>query len=270
MTESRVRRGFGSPLGRLAPVSPLVATVALTAAFAVLLALYLATELVLFLLLLVVLVVAGTDRLLRLHPQGRFHGPTATVLYLFLPGLFALTTALALGQSDNTFVQVALGVVTVLLFAVTEIAEYLTVDPNAETYELARFGLLVAIYWTAVFTFVATFTAGLALSVGILLVAGTIFLLTVDMLRELEPETTALWVQAGVVAVVMAECRWVLYYLSLGDVLAGAFMLIVYYVMTLLVQDRIAGRVEGRSWITYGLLGVTGSLVILVARIFVD
>ena len=86
----------GRPLGRLTPSTPFSATVALVAAFALLLALYLWAENPLLLGVVVAAAVVGVDRLLRMHPQARFHGAGATLLYLFVPGLYALGAGLRL------------------------------------------------------------------------------------------------------------------------------------------------------------------------------
>ncbi|MGD9894706.1 MAG: hypothetical protein AB7U18_25755, partial [Dehalococcoidia bacterium] len=145
MTDFRSKRRFDAPLSRLGTLGPFHVMVALAVAYAVLLTLYLVSDLALVLVVLVAVVAGGTDRLVRLHPQARFHGPTATVLYLFLPGLFALFSALATGQVDNTALRLLLGAVSVVLFGITVIAVYLTVDPDAESYEVARFGLLLSI-----------------------------------------------------------------------------------------------------------------------------
>lgn len=267
VTGFRSKRRFDAPLSRLGSLGPFHLTVALTAVYALLLALYQVTDLVLVLVVLVAVVAGGTDRLVRLHPQARFHGASATVLYLFLPGLFALFSALATGQSDNALIRVALGLFSVMLFGITLIAEYLTVDPDAETYEIARFGLLLSIYVTALFTFVVALGGGFPLLAGVLLVGGVTFLLTVDMLRELEPDAASLWIQSSAVAVVMAECRWVLYFVSLPDIYGAVFMLVVFYAMTGLIQDRITGRMNRQSWTTYGGVFVIGCVIVLFARL---
>ncbi|MGE0540553.1 MAG: hypothetical protein AB7R89_10265 [Dehalococcoidia bacterium] len=267
MTDFRSKRRFDAPLSRLGTLGPFHVMVALAVAYAVLLTLYLVSDLALVLVVLVAVVAGGTDRLVRLHPQARFHGPTATVLYLFLPGLFALFSALATGQVDNTALRLLLGAVSVVLFGITVIAEYLTVDPDAETYEVARFGLLLSIYVTALFAFIVALGGGFPLVAGVLLVGSVAFLLSVDMLRELEADAGALWIQSGAIAVVMAECRWVLHFLSLPDLLAGVFMLVVFYVMTGLIQDSVTGRMNRASWTTYGGVFAVASLFILFARL---
>ena len=267
MTESRSRRRIEPSLSRIAPTSPFNVTVALTLAFAVLLALYLLTGFLPLLLLVVAVAVVGTDRLLRLHPQARFHGSTATLLYLFVPGLFALGAGLLLDQIESSTWRLLAAVPTALLLAVIANAEYLTVDPSAETYEPARFILLGAIYLTAFAIFAVVFTAGLPVLLGMALVAGTVFLLTIDILRELEGESAGLWLQSGAVAVVMAECRAALYFVSLADVLAGAFMLMVFYVMTGLVQNQASGRLDRQTWLTYGVVAALGLLIVLGTRL---
>ena len=267
MTRSRIGRRGAPSLRRLAPVGPFQTTVVLTAAFAVVLALYLFTDVPLLLLALIGVAVAGTDRLLRLHPQARFHGATATLLYLFVPGLYALGAGLLLSEVEGNALQLVLVVLASLLFAITANAEYLTVDPEATTYQPARFILLGAIYLIAVAIFAAVFTAGLPVLVGMALVAGAAFLLTVDVLRELETEPAALWIESAAVAVVMAECRLALHFVSLADVLAGAFMLIVFYVMTGLVQNRVSGRLDRGTWLTYVAVAGVGLLIVLVTRL---
>jgi len=267
VTERRAGRRSVPPLERFAPLSPFSAALGLAVGFSLLLALYLVTGFVLFLVLLVAVAVAGTDRIVRLHPQARFHGATTTVLYLFVPGLFALGAALALDDLDSAVWRFVLWIVFTFVFLITVRMEYLTVDPAAETYELARFLLLFAIYLTALLLFVVVFTVDLPVLLGMVLVGATTFLLTVDILRELEPDGAALWLQSGAVAVVLAECRAALYYLSLADVLAGAFMLIAFYVATGLIQNRMSGRLDRGTWLVYAGVAAVGVLLVVVARL---
>ena len=58
-----------------------------------------------------------------------------------------------------------------------------------------------------------------------------------------------------------------LHFLSLPDLLAGVFMLVVFYVMTGLIQDSVTGRMNRGSWTTYGGVFAVASLFILFARL---
>jgi hypothetical protein len=267
VSEPRAGRRNVPSFGSLTSIGPFGAALGVTVAFSLLLALYVITGLVLFLVVQVAVAVVGTDRIVRLHPQSRFHGATATVLYLFVPGLFALGAGLALHELEGAVWRFLLWAVFSFLFLVTVRMEYLTVDPEAQTYELARFLLLFAIYLTALLLFIVVFTVDLPVLLGMVLVGATTFLLTVDILRELESDGSTLWIQSGAVAVVLAECRAALYFLSLADVLAGAFMLITFYVTTGLVQNQMSGRLDRGTWMVYTAVAAVGFLLVVFARL---
>lgn len=267
MPEPRAGRRSLPSFDRIAPLSPFSATLALVAGFAVILAIYAATGFAPFLLLLVAVAVVGADRVVRLHPQARFHGASATLLYLFVPGLFALGAGLALREVDGAVWRFILWAAFSLCLLVAVRTEYLTVDPEADAYELARILLLLAVYLTAFLLFIVVFTAELPVLVGMALVGATAFLLTVDILRELEADTTTLWLEAGAIGIVVAETRLALYFLSIADVLAAAFLLLVFYPATGLIQNQIGGRLDRGTWLTYVGVFVAGSLAVLVARL---
>lgn len=220
------RPQFGSaagPVARLPALSPLSLTLWLSVVFALLLLAYLIFENLIPLLMLVAVAVVGVDRLVRLHPEARFHGAGATVLYLFVPALYALGAGLLLAEWASGLWNVPAALLGAALFGVMANTEYHTIDPDADAYETARTTLLLVIYVVAEVNFIASFTAGVNLALGTVFVAATAFLLTVDMLRELEAETTALLAQSGAVALVMAESRIAVYFTPLANEFAGLF-----------------------------------------------
>jgi hypothetical protein len=184
-----------------------------------------------------------------------------------VPALFALGAALALGEAVEGVWVYPAAIGAALLFAVTLNAEYLTVDPNAETYEGARLLLLLVIYITGFAVFWAVLSGAPPLALGVGLVGVTAGLLTVDSLRELEEDTSDLLFQAGAVGLVMAEVRLALHYLSLDERLAAAFMLIAFYVTTGLIQNRVSGRLDRQTLINYGIVAGVGLLIVIGARL---
>ena len=258
----------GGPLDRMATLNSFTATALVSAVFAVLLLLYLLVGGNPWPLApLVLLAAVGTDRVLRLHPQARFHGPAATALYLPVPVLFALGAALALGEVASGLWIAPAVVGAALVFAIALNAEYLTVDPNADTYEGARFLLLIVIYVTALTMFWAVLNIALPLLIGVALVGGTAGLLTLDSLRELEEETSDLLFQAGAVGLVMGQTRLALHYLPLEATTAAAFMLIAFYVATGLIQNRVSGRLDRQTLRQYGIVAGVGLLIVVGARL---
>jgi hypothetical protein len=264
------RPPFGSaagPLARLPATSPLSVTLWLAVGFAIVLLAYLILENALLLVALVALAVAGVDRLVRMHPEARFHGAGATVLYLFVPALYALGAGLLLAGWAGGLWNLPAALLGGALFGVIAFTEYHTVDSDAEAYETARTTLLLVIYVVAVVNFIAAFTADVNLAVSVIFVAATAFLLTVDMVRELESETAALLMQAGAVALVMAEARIAVYFTPLADEFAGLFLLLAYYVMTTLVQSQMSGRLERRTLPGLAIVVVIGLIFIVGGNI---
>jgi hypothetical protein len=264
------RPRFGNaagPLARLSTLTPLQATLWLSAAFAVVLLLYLLSGSLLLLLLLVAVAAVGADRLVRMHPEARFYGPTATLLYLFVPALYALGAGLLLGEWSSGLWDLPAALLGAVVFGITANTEYLTVDPNDQTYEAARFALLLVIYLVAAANFIVVFAADLNLIVGAVFVGATAFLLTMDMLRELETDTGALLVQAGAVALVMAEARLAVYFTPLADVFAGSFLLLAFYVITTMVQSLSTGRLDNRALRDLALVVLAGLAIILIGSL---
>ncbi|MFN8555978.1 MAG: hypothetical protein U0531_01010 [Dehalococcoidia bacterium] len=170
--------------------------------------------------LLTVLAGAGTDQILRAHPRVDFQRVAATAIYLFVP-VFAVAAALFLRDVAGGFWTVPAALFAAVVFAFAVQSEYQTVEATPETYGIARFTLSLVSYLTAFALFTVVFTSGLLPPAATLMVAGAALLLTVDILRELDVPTTALFAYAGAVAVVVAQVRWAMYYLALGDLLSG-------------------------------------------------
>lgn len=255
------------PLGRLVPTSPAGLTVLIVAAYFALLLLYLTLQYRLSLLLLVALAVAGVDRLLRLHPEGRFHGLLSTAPYAFVPGLLALGSALLLGQwTSGGLWAVPAALVGALLFAMTANAEYLSVDPESPAFEGARFLLLGVSYLTAFAIFTVVFIAELPLLLGTLFAGIAAALLGVDIVRELAGEGRVLALLAGVIGLVIGQSRLALHYLPLNGLLDGVFLLLTFYVLTGLVQHALGGRLDRGTVISYGIPAVAGAAIIVGAN----
>jgi len=265
-TPWRLSAGGGGPLNRLTPTSPFAATIALAVAFIALLTLYVALENVLLLALVGVAAMLAVDRFLRIHPQGRFHGPWATLVYLFVPALYALAVCLFVVDLPRLWQIVAVPILGIGLGVVAN-AEYLTVDTSTDTYEPGRFLLLFFVYFTTFAIFKEMFTAELPLLLSIVVVLAVALLLTMDMLRELEAETRGLLVQAAAVALVAAEVRLALYFTPLRDLLSAALLLVVFYVMTGLVQNQASGRLDRQTAGQYALILAAGIVIVVVTHL---
>lgn len=220
-----------------------------------------------FLIVLLLLAGAGTDQVLRAHPRAEFEGPAATAIYLFVPVLYTVGVALFLDAVSHGLWNLPAAVLGAAGFGLAAHAEYLTVEAAPETYPIARFALSLVSYLTAFALFTVVFTSDLPLPAATLIVAVVSLLLTVDILRELEVQTLTLFAYAAAIAAVVAEVRWAIYYLALGDLLAGGLLLITFYLLTGLVQSYLSGHFDRHTMIEYGLVGIAGLVIITVGRI---
>lgn len=258
--QRRRRAGlFGVPaLGRFQAVN------LLTAIFGILVFAYLVSGRLPLLIALAAVVAFGMDRLLRLHPSDDFHGPGATAVYLFVPVLYALGSTVFLAEIVAGVWALPAAGAAALLFAFAAHAEYVTVDANPATYPSARFALSLVSYVTAFALFVVVFTSDLPLATATLFVAVPSLLLTVDILREVDVPTNLLFASGAAVAAVVAELRWGLYYLSLGEYLAGALLLIGFYAVTGPLQSYFTGHLDRRATAEYAVTGTAGLVIIAV------
>ncbi len=244
---------------------------AIAAVFGLLLLVYLSTDAWWLLPVLVVWVAAGVDQALRGHPAARFSGVTATVIYLFVPVLFTLGTAIFLREVVSGVWNIPAAALAALLLSLAANAEYLTIEITPEHYPNARFVLSLISYVTAFGFFTVVSTSGLTLSAATLVVAVVALLLTVDILRELEVQTGVLFAYAAATGAVVAEVRWAVYYLGLPDLLAGGLLLIAFYEMTGLIQSYLSGHLDRsaiREFVTVGVVGlaVTAAFTIISRR----
>jgi hypothetical protein len=73
---------------------------------------------------------------------------------------------------------------------------------------------------------------------------------------------------AAVVGLIVAEARWALYFLPLESILAGMFLLIVFYLTSGLVQHHLTNDLSRgvvAEFVSSALLGV---LIVTLGRIF--
>ena len=231
---------------------------------------YLTLDLVLFLPLLLLIAAVGADQVLRPHASGRFVGLSDTLLYLFVPVLFALGSALFLNDVVTGFWTVVGTVAATALFTAVLHATYLSVDGQPDSFPLSRFVLSLTGYLTAFALFTVVFTSEMPLPAATFVVAAVALLLAIDLLREMDISTTALVAHAAAIGAIVAETRWAMYYLGLGNLLAGALLLVTYYVATGVVQSHLSGQLDRRTAVEYGVIGGIGLLIVTAARIVID
>jgi hypothetical protein len=129
----------------------------------------------------------------------------------------------------------------------------------------ARFHLLTLVIVAAFVLFGAIYGTKdrtLVTGTGVGLVAAA---LALELYRTEPAETGRTWLLAGITGLIMAEMTWALNYLTLDAVRGGAVLILVFYVLTGLVQYAKAHALTRRVALEYGGIGLIGLIFVLVS-----
>jgi uncharacterized membrane protein YGL010W len=147
--------------------------------------------------------------------------------------------------------------------------EYHTVDYGSKLYGPMRLALAVATYLAAFALYTVIFTRDVNLPLAAVLVGVVSLALAMELLREsrlLGPSSLLIGVAIGVS---VAELRLALYYFPLDGLLAGALLIIGFYLATGLVHHLQDHDLEWSTTTEYVLVSAVGTAAVVVARAFV-
>jgi hypothetical protein len=227
---------------------------------------------------LVVITSAGADLLVRSHPQMQIRTlPTFNLGVMtveVVPGFWILPAFCVIGSfaffrlfsaslQGMAFV-LALVAAGGLLLAVL-VAQHYSLDRDPPTAQRARLVLLVITYLLAFSCFSAIYFTRLRTLYAATLVGGTATLLAYEVLRWTSRQGGRRL--ALIIGLVLAETIWALNYWPAPFLLGGTLMLVIFYVTTSLVQHHLAGTLQRRLLVEYGLFG-SGLLAALIFATF--
>lgn len=227
---------------------------------------------------LVVITSAGADLLVRSHPQMQIRTlPTFNLGFMtveVVPGFWILPAFCVIGSfaffrlfsaslQGMAFV-LALVAAGGLLLAVL-VAQHYSLDRDPPTAQRARLVLLVITYLLAFSCFSAIYFTRLRTLYAATLVGGTATLLAYEVLRWTSRQGGRRL--ALIIGLVLAETIWALNYWPAPFLLGGTLMLVIFYVTTSLVQHHLAGTLQRRLLVEYGLFG-SGLLAALIFATF--
>lgn len=219
------------------------------------------------LLVVAVLVALGTDGIIRSYPSSVFRDVADTAPYLLLPVLLALAAGLFFEDTASGYWVWPAALASAVLMAVTLYGQYVSVNPLAPAYPLARFMLTVVTYLTAFAFYAVVYSFGIALLPAAAVVGLVSVLLANDILREAETNPWRTLIYAAAIGLVVAEARWSLHFLPLEGFLAGVFLLLAFYVATGLIHHTLIGNLTRSILAEFGGVTLVGLLVVVFARI---
>ncbi len=219
------------------------------------------------LLVLAALIALGADGIMRSHPGGEFHSVADTAPYLFVPVLFTFSAGLFLEDVVLGYwaVPAVLGAGT--LMGATLYGEYVSIDPESESFPFARFLLNVITYLAAFGFYAVVYGFDVDLAPASFAVGLVSMLLAIEVFREAEADPMRALVFAAVIGVIAAEARWVLYFIPLDGFLAGVFILLVFYLTTGVISHYLTEHLERSVLLEFALVTVAGLAIVVGGRV---
>jgi hypothetical protein len=219
------------------------------------------------LLVLTALMALGADGIIRAHPRGEFHTVADTAPYLFVPVLFTLSAGLFLEDVVLGYWAGPAVLGAGALMAAALYAEHVSVEPETEQFPLARFVLNVVTYLTAFGFYAVVYGFEVDLVPAAFAVGLVSMLLAIEVFREAEADPIRALVFAGVIGVIVAEARWVLYFLPLEGFLAGVFILLVFYLTTGVISHYLNEHLDRAVLAEFALVTAAGLAIVIGGRL---
>jgi hypothetical protein len=219
------------------------------------------------LLLVTALVALGTDGIIRSYPSGVFRDVPDTAPFLLLPVLLALGAGLFFEDTASGYWVWPAAAASAVLLAAALYGQYVSVNPLAPAYPLARFILTMATYLTAFAFYAVVYSYDVALLPAAAVVGLVSTLLANDILREAEAAPWRTLIYAAAIGLVVAEARWSLHFLPLEGFLAGVFLLLVFYVTTGLIHHTLIENLTSSILAEFGSVTLAGLIIVILGKV---
>ncbi|MBI2863412.1 MAG: hypothetical protein HYX94_02480 [Chloroflexi bacterium] len=217
----------------------------------------------------VALVCIGADGVIRSHPRIYLRNIGYTLTFWILPGLLTTGTAMFLRILPPGPVEIVGLLLAGLLLTIVILAEYHTVDKRDSFYRLSRLFLNLACYLAAFALYTAIYSMkvrSIQSATSILLISG---LLSAELFKESERNVGRIWLYAMVAGLVVGETTWGLNYWPIGGMAGGAFLLMVFYVVTGLIQNHFSSKLTKGLVAEFTIVAVVGFMFLFTSRFWV-
>lgn len=211
----------------------------------------------------------AVDGLVRSSPRWEEDGTFASGVYLLLPFVAVLGSGLFVDNAVEGYARAICAVVAGVAAGVVAYGEYQTVDYGSRMYGVMRLVLAVATYLAAFGLYTVIFTSELPLPVGALCVGLASQALAMELLRESRLLGLSSLLAGLAIGVSLAELRLALYYFTLDGLLAGALLIIGFYLATGFVHHLLSHDLEWTTTAEYLVVAAVGTAAVVVTRVFV-
>ena len=219
------------------------------------------------LILTVVMVALATDGLVKSHHNWVQLRPIDSVVYTFLPALAVLGSGLFIDHAIDGYARQALAIFAAATVAVAAYGEYQTVDPAGRAYGPFRVFMAAATYLVAFSLFGVLYSRDFDVPFASLLVGAVSGLLAMEILREDRLIGLSSLLVSVAIGLTLGEFRAAMYFYPLDGLLAGALLLIAFYLATGIVHHLLNRDLSLATTAEYGAVTVVAVAAVIVAKL---
>ena len=196
--------------------------------------------------LLSALTAVGTDHVIRGHPHFARFREQYSFTFWILPALITLVSALLIPLlALNRLLWLGALGVTGITLSLTLLAEYTIFDPQSRRHTAAQLSLNFLAYALALVLFAAVYGAKARSLLSATVITLLVTLLALAILPVNRRERLRGWLYAAVIGLLMGEFLWALNYWGLNGLSGGTLLMLIFYVLTGLAQQRLlVGRLS--------------------------
>lgn len=208
----------------------------------------------------------ATDGLVKLHQGWLGHRSLDSVVYTFLPALWVLGGGLFIDHAIEGYARPGLAVAAGAVVGLVAFGEYQTVDPSGRLYGRFRVLMAVATYLVAFAFFTVIYSRDFELWFAGAFVGGVSALLSMELLREGRIVGPSSLMVGMAIGLTVGEFRLALYFYPLDGLLAGALLLIGFYLATGIVHHLLDRDLDMSTAAEYVSVTAIAAAAVVVAR----
>ena len=212
-------------------------------------------------------VTAGLDGALRATWRAPFAGGEDTTPYLFLPALYVFAAPLIIEHNVTGHAAILWALFAGVGFGSVVVAEVLSVRTGSRLYPYARMVTTGTAYIAAFSLFSMTYVLNLGLVPALLATWFLATMLAIEVVREGEVDPAETVIFAALAGLLVAQVRWLLFYLPVDAYLAGLTLVLVFYLVTGVLHSYVTRQLTAITAAEYALVTTIGVILVGAARV---
>ena len=213
---------------------------------------------------LAILAAAGADSVVSIHPEIATKGWRRQRNWPFwaLPMALTIISVFVLPLAPKGLIQVLALLMSGVLLALAFFCLYATVESGQPGFRRARFILDALVYGSALLLFLFVYQTRTRSLLSGSLVALTATLLAVEILRSIVKQRRTVLSYATIIGAILGQVTWALNYWVLPGLTGGLLLLLIFYLLVGIAQQRLQNRLTRRVLIEFALFGIVAIILI--------